>query len=321
MAEIDAEDIIEKISIENKSEEVSTENDMNESNAEDSAEEISEGNNEEEFDTEIDTAVLFDSLEGEIENTSTDEVIVAVIDTGIDIEHSELKNNIWINMKEVEDNIDNDLNLYIDDINGYNFVDENNVVCNAEWGNDMAHATHIAGIIAGKSDANEELKKIGANIKIMPLRVFSGGKAKTSKIIEAIEYAKGMNVDIINCSFGSGENNPALKDVIENSPDILFVCASGNGRNNLDKTPIYPAAYDLPNVISVTSANNDGGLSYFSNYGKETIDIAASGKEIDSTLPYDSRGRFTGTSVSAAVGERRSCFNKIKKSGLYCQRH
>ena len=159
MAEIDAEDIIEKISIENKSEEVSTENDMNESNAEDSAEEISEGNNEEGFDTEIDTAVLFDSLEGEIENTSTDEVIVAVIDTGIDIEHSELKNNIWINMKEVEDNIDNDLNLYIDDINGYNFVDENNVVCNAEWGNDMAHATHIAGIIAGKSDANEELKK------------------------------------------------------------------------------------------------------------------------------------------------------------------
>ncbi len=233
--------------------------------------------------------------------TESNEIIVAVIDTGIDITNSELAPSIWTNPNELEDGNDADANSFVGDIHGYNFIDKNGIVNNPQWGIDRAHGTHIAGIIAGKSSADPLLRLNENNIKIMPLRVFSEGKASTSKIIEAIEYAKKMNVSVINCSFGSGENNIALKEAIENAPEILFVCAAGNGRVNLDETPIYPAAYDLPNVISVTSANVDGGLSYFSNFGQNSVDIAACGKEIESTFPNNERGTITGTSMSAAV--------------------
>ena len=106
----------------------------------------------------------------------------------------------------------------------------------------------------------------------MPLKVFENGTAYTSDIIEAINYAEENGASIVNCSWGCTEENLALKETMENS-DMTFVCAVGNNRLNLIETPIYPACYDLDNIISVTSVNNDGGLSYFSNYGD--VDISA----------------------------------------------
>ena len=148
------------------------------------------------------------------------------------------------------------------------------------------HGTHVAGIIA----------KTAPDAKIMPLTVFENGKAYTSQIIQAIEYAAQNGAQIANCSWGAKNNNPALYEAMEQS-SMLFVCAAGNSRLNFDETPIYPAAFSLQNVISVGSHNRDLGMSYFSNY---MVDIAAPGRDIESAVPGGEYGRMSGTSMSAA---------------------
>lgn len=227
-----------------------------------------------------------------------DKIIVAVIDTGIDTSHKDLKDKIYINVKESLDNTDSDANGYIDDVNGWNFFDKTNVVYDKEFPIAQAHGTQVAGIISGLTKENYGISK-NSNIVILPIKVFSNGIAYTSDIIEAINYAESMGAKIINCSFGSTSFNPALKETMENS-SALFVCAAGNGRNNLDGNPVYPAAFGLDNIISVTSVNDDGGLSYFSNYGAKTVDIAAPGRDIISTIPENKYGENTGSSMSAA---------------------
>jgi len=156
-----------------------------------------------------------------------------------------------------------------------------------------AHGTHIGGIIANTA------YETGADVRILPIDVFTNGTAYTSDIIAAIVYATEMGADIINCSFGSTNYNQALYDAIAAS-DALFVCAVGNARRDFDETPSYPAGYDLPNIVSVASVNADDGFSYFSNYGSESIDIAAEGREVYSSLPGNEYGTMTGTSMSAA---------------------
>jgi len=204
----------------------------------------------------------------------TGEIIVAVIDTGVDIYH-------------------NDLAEYIDTTNMWDFTQNSSQIYDPANPLDSAHGTHIAGIIAATARENG----IG-NIKILPLRVFAGGAAYTSDIIAAVEYAAAKGAAIINCSFGSAQENPALRETIANT-DALFVCAAGNNRRDLTELPSYPACYDLPNIISVASVNVDGGFSYFSNYG-ENVDITALGRDVWSTLPENNYGPQTGTSMSAA---------------------
>ena len=170
------------------------------------------------------------------------------IDTGIDVNHPYLSEHIT---------------------EGWNFVNDVNEVYNVDLGLEQSHGTHIAGIIA----------KIVPNAKIVPLKVFENGKARTSDIIKAIKYAKENGVTIVNCSFGSTDDNKALKESIEQS-GLFFVCASGNNKINIDETPIYPAAFNLPNTISVASLNQGLGMSYFSNYGVNSVDISAVGSDV-----------------------------------------
>jgi hypothetical protein len=124
--------------------------------------------------------------------------------------------------------------------------------------------------------------------------------AYTSDILAAIAHAEEQGASIVNCSFGSTSDNPALFETIRDS-NMLFVCAAGNSRHDMAETPSYPAAYDLPNVIGVASVNNDGGLSYFSNYGAGIVDITAPGRSVMSTIPENGRGPMTGTSMSAGI--------------------
>lgn len=152
------------------------------------------------------------------------------------------------------------------------------------------HATHLAGVIA----------QTAPEARIMPLKVFDNGKAYTGDIIRAIEYAKENGASIVNCSWGGTEENPALKETMENS-GLLFVCAAGNNRLNVDETPVYPGAYDLDAIINVAAVNDDLGMSYFSNYGADGVDIAAKGRDVESTMPGNKRGVMSGTSVSAAI--------------------
>ena len=202
----------------------------------------------------------------ESESPITEEVIVAVIDTGIDTGHEGLSGRF---------------------VNGYDFVNNNENVYNADLGLEQLHGTHISGVIS----------KTASNVRIMPLKVFEGGTAYTSNIIAAIAYAEENGASIVNCSWGSTNDNQALRDAMEQSP-LFFVCAVGNNRLNISETPIYPAAFGLNNIISVAALNQDFGMSYFSNYGT-IVDIAAIGRNVESTYLNNEYGLMSGTSVAA----------------------
>jgi uncharacterized repeat protein (TIGR02543 family) len=220
-------------------------------------------------------------------------VVVAVLDSGTDINHPNIAPYLWRNADELPGTADNDGNGLVGDINGWNFAESNNEIFSSERPNSANHGTHIAGIIAKTWGDN------GVQAQIMPLKVFSGHSAYTSDIIAAIEYATDNGARVINMSFGGTSENPALREAIANS-DALFVCAAGNNRVDLAETPVYPACYDFPNVINVASVNADDGFSYFSNYGAGTVDIAAPGKDIESAYPENKTGKMNGTSMSAA---------------------
>jgi alpha-tubulin suppressor-like RCC1 family protein len=198
------------------------------------------------------------------------QVTVAMIDTAVDTEHPAFSGLLT---------------------DGWDFIEGDAYV--SEAGMDAAHGTHIAGALA------EAAATYGADISIMPLKVFDKGAAYTSDVISAIEYAEQSGAEIINCSFGSSNENPALYEAISGSA-ALFIAAAGNSRRDLEEIPSYPACFDLPNIISVASLNNDKGFSYYSNYGMNKIDIAAVGREVYGAFPGGGYGNMTGTSMSSA---------------------
>lgn len=221
---------------------------------------------------EINSSIRSMSLSDDLQNawaiSRGDGITIAVIDTGIDIAHPDLIDHM---------------------INGWDFYNDKSEVYNPDLGMDQAHGTHVAGIIANAAP----------EAKIMPLKVFENGEASTSDIIKAIEYAKNNGAQIVNCSFGSTDNNQALKEAMKKS-GLFFVCAAGNSRTNIDETPVYPAAFGLDNTISVAALNQDLGMSYFSNYGTENVDIATMGRNVESCFPNGQYGIMNGTSMSAA---------------------
>lgn len=223
------------------------------------------------------------------------EPIIAVIDSGIDVTHEALVGRIWQNQEELVDESDNDGNGYIDDVNGWDFVKNEPLNYDSNQIVDYNHGTHVAGIIVGSGDT---IQGVCEKAKIMPLKTFKDGSAYTSDIIRAINYAESMSADIVNCSFGSNDENKALEETIENS-GMLFVCAAGNKAKNIDESHIYPASYEMDNVIAVAASDNENHLAYFSNYG-ESIDIAAPGISIYSSLAENEYGCMSGTSMSAA---------------------
>ncbi|MBQ9119607.1 MAG: S8 family serine peptidase [Lachnospiraceae bacterium] len=236
------------------------------------------------------------------------EVIVAIIDTGVDINHPDLAYNIWVNEGEIpDDGIDNDNNGYVDDIYGWDFFNEDNTVCHyAEDGihtnlddNDN-HGTHIAGIIAAVKDNSLGIAGVASNIdvKIMVLKIHGdkNGSGTISNAVRAIRYATAMGADICNISWGTSKSNATLKQVIRES-DMLFVAAAGNSGTNTDESPIYPASYDLDNLIAVTFIDANGLLSAKSNYGATSVDIAAPGIHIYSTCVGDYCS-FSGSSMA-----------------------
>ena len=207
-----------------------------------------------------------------IEIHNKNPVLIAVIDTGVDSSHNMLQG-------------------YIAD--GWDFVNNTNVIYDPAYPLASAHGTHICGIIA------QIAQETDAAVQIMPLKVFENGVAYTSDVIAAIIYAADHGADIINCSFGSTYDNPALYEAISNT-NALFVCAAGNFRRDLDIAPTYPSSYRLPNIISVASVNANGAFSYFSNYSPNLVDITAVGRDVYSALPNNETGPLTGTSMSAA---------------------
>ena len=221
-------------------------------------------------------------------------VTIGILDTGIDINHKDLKNNIFVNTGEIPDNgIDDDNNGYIDDVNGWDFVHNDKTVYD-DATLDL-HGTHVAGILSATSNS-EGISGVAPGVKILPLKFINGNWGYTCDAIDAIEYAIKMGVKIMNCSFGGTDDNFALKDTMANS-GILFVCAGGNRGADVSVSPVYPACFDIPNVLSVASIDSKGVLSPYSSFGNK-IQVAAPGVNILSTTPGNTYDYFTGTSAA-----------------------
>ena len=233
-------------------------------------------------------------------------VIVAIIDTGIDINHQELRNAIWTNPGEIDgDGIDNDGNGYVDDIHGWNFYSNNNKVFS---GSEDSHGTHAAGTISA-SRGSYGITGITDNnyVKIMPLKALGGkeGVGSPDAVIKAIKYAEEQGASICNLSMGTTGYSEELAQTMKNS-HMLFVVSCGNGGvsglgYNTDVYPVYPASLPYDNIISVANILFDGTLSKDSNYGAASVDIAAPGTYILSTIPDNSYGYMSGTSMAAPM--------------------
>lgn len=222
-------------------------------------------------------------------------VIVGILDTGIDIEHDDLKDAIYVNKNEIpNNNIDDDNNGYIDDVSGWDFVNDDKSVYD-DFNEDL-HGTFVAGIIGARKN-NIGICGVAPKIKIIPLKVLHGEKGKTSNAIKAIEYAEKIGVNIINCSWGGEVYNEALKRKMENS-NILFICSSGNEGLNLNEKKMYPTCFESENILSVGAINNKGDWGEFANYGK-SVDVAAPGVLTISTIPQNGYHILSGTSFAA----------------------
>lgn len=228
--------------------------------------------------------------------TGSPEIVVAVIDEGIDISHPDIAQNIWTNPGEIAgDGIDNDGNGYIDDVNGWDFFNYDNTVYDLNDGDE--HGTHVAGTIAAVSDNGIGIAGVAPKVKIMPLKFLGPDGGYTSDAIEALQYAQKMGARVANNSWGGGGESEALHDAI-NSFNGVFVAAAGNDSDNNDYYPHYPSSYDNDNILSVAAVDQKGNLAYFSNYGTASVDVAAPGTSILSLKPGSAYQYMDGTSMA-----------------------
>jgi subtilisin family serine protease len=247
------------------------------------------------------------------ETSPKQEVVIAVIDTGVDYTHPDLAEHMWVNDGEIDgDKIDNDDNGFVDDIYGWDFYNYDATVCHfgekdvngryrASKQDNDDHGTHVAGIIGAVANNKIGIAGVASNInvKIMSLKINGGprGTGNISDAIEAIKYATMMGADICNLSWGTTQYTAVLKQIMKES-DMLFVAAAGNTGNNNNDNPIYPASLKLDNLISVTFIDSSGELTNLSNYGSETVDLAAPGEDIFSTV-VGSYISMSGSSMAA----------------------
>jgi len=237
--------------------------------------------------------------------TGSRQVVVAVIDSGIDLTHPDLVANLWVNAGEIPgDGIDNDRNGFIDDVHGWDFVDHDAVPQDG-----FGHGTHVAGIIGAVGNNGSGVTGVNWQVSIMALRIQDDrGAGTTSAVLAALRYATMMRRDhgiMIVASNNSWEAPAGYSGVMEQvirehgEAGITFVSAAGNNGTNTDLTPKYPGGYDLPNVINVASLTPHGGLAASSNYGATSVDVAAPGTVIHSTHKDGTYATLSGTSMAA----------------------
>ncbi len=233
-------------------------------------------------------------------NHGKKDIVVAVIDTGVDVEHEDLKANLWKNKDEIPDNqIDDDKNGYVDDTWGWNFDQNNNSPIDGN-----RHGTHVSGTIGAVGDNGIGIAGVNWSTSIMPLKFLSDrGSGVTENGIKATIYAANNGARVINASWGGGGPSRAMEDAIRYaySKGTIFIAASGNSKANTDRKPHFPSSYDVPGLISVVATAGRGVLSSFSNYGSFSVDVGAPGSDIYSTLPGSLYGRLSGTSMATPM--------------------
>ncbi len=258
--------------------------------------------------------------------TGKAEIVVAVIDSGVDIKHPDLERNIWVNPNEKLDGIDNDNNGYIDDINGWDFVrdipDPRPKMKTGASIMAMNHGSFVAGVISAIHDNNQGIKGVTANVKIMPLLVLdSTGYGNSVAVSRAIDYAVKNGAHVINLSFGGQDRSEMLKNSIINAYEkgVLVVAASGNALDGVEfgsdmtNIPQYPICYDQEysenRILGVASVDEKNKIANFTNYGKGCVDLVAPGTNMVSTVFRDGTPSFMeyygegwqGSSFSSAL--------------------
>ena len=235
-------------------------------------------------------------------STGSPNVVVAVIDTGVDLSHPDLAANIWVNAGEDcagcrTNGLDDDGNGYVDDWRGWDFANGDNNPTD-----DQGHGTHVSGTIAAVGNNGLGVAGVTWSTRIMPLKFLGAdGSGTTADAISAILYANAKGVPILNNSWGGGEFSQALLDAIEQTDASggLFVAAAGNDFTNTDIDPFYPSAYEAPNVVAVGATDAFDRKAWFSNYGARSVDLGAPGTNIYSTWLSGTYRFADGTSMAA----------------------
>ena len=273
-------------------------------------------------DADIDAPEAWDIL------TGGSEVIIAVIDTGVDYNHPDLADNIWTNSGEIgtdsfgndkeTNEIDDDKNGFIDDVYGWDFVNDDNNPMDGD-----NHGTHCSGTIGAVGDDGVGIAGVNWTTNIMPIRFLGPNGGSWADAIASIEYATLMKADIMSNSWGGSSYSYGLYDAISAAGDagILFVAAAGNNYSNSDQYPAYPASYDLDNIISVAATDRNDSKASFSNWGLTHVDLGAPGVNIYSTLRNGKYGTYSGTSmacphVAGAAGLIKAQYPNLTSDGL-----
>lgn len=233
-------------------------------------------------------------------------IIVAVVDSGVDYTHGDLSANMWRNTAELNgiEGVDDDGNGYVDDVHGIDTYNDD-----SDPMDDNGHGTHVAGTIGGWGNNGSGVAGVNWEISIMALKFTDAwGYGATSDAVAALDYILSMKVDhghyikLTNNSWGGYGYSQALFDAIQAAENagLLFVASAGNyyGGDN-DASPHYPSSYELDSIIAVASSDHNDEMSNFSNYGAASVDLAAPGSDILSTLPGDTYGSKNGTSMAA----------------------
>jgi len=243
-------------------------------------------------DADIDAPEAWDTF------TGSDEVIVAVIDTGIDYTHPDLAANIWTNPGEIAGNgIDDDGNGYVDDIHGYDFPYND-----ADPMDRHSHGTHVSGTIGAVANNDIGVAGVTHHVKLMAVKFLNdGGSGTTANAVLSVLYAANNGAHLSNNSWGGGAYSTTLKNAIAHaeSLDHLFVAAAGNNYRNTDISPAYPASYDNAGIMSIAATDHNDLKAGFSNYGLVTVDLGAPGVNTLSTIPGNRYASKSGTSMAA----------------------
>lgn len=275
-----------------------------------------------------------------------DNIVVAVIDTGVDYTHEDLLPNLWRNPNEIAGNgIDDDGNGYIDDVIGWDFVGNDNLPYDLAAANlgdllnggNPGHGTHCAGNVAARGENGKGISGVAPNARIMAVRFLGNEGGTTADAVKSVKYAVDNGARVLSNSWGSeGEdpndavNNQALRDIIKYAADhdVLFVAAAGNGHqgkgydNDTDANPGYPASYEHDNIISVAAVDVNNNFGSFSNWGVKSVDIGAPGVKVFSTTVGQ---KYSDTVIPLLGanwdGTSMACPHVAGAAALYWSRH
>ena len=253
--------------------------------------------------------ISMDKAYANFKDYKSEEITVAVIDTGVDYNHEDLKNVMWTNPNEIPKNgIDDDKNGYVDDVHGINLLNRNaKGEASGDPMDDHLHGTLSAGIIGAQQ--NNKIGSIGiaSKVKIMAIRAIPSDKDENDKdVAEALIYAAKNGAKIINCSFAKRGNEggsliPETLDFIAKRYGVLVIVGAGNFKENIDQKPVYPASFTNDNLVVVAATDRDGKIAYFSSYGPVGVDVAAPGVDIYSTILNNKYAFYFGTSMATPV--------------------